>query len=147
VVADRPDPSRDPGPDSTHDPEAQTPVERAYALARAGCSDAEIVATLADETGTDPAEIGALVAHPEMARQLEAKRLAGRGAFRAYAFELAQTSKPTSATISLAMWLSRQTLGYSTAGIGRDIEDALGELDGMSRDELKAHLRKVADDL
>jgi hypothetical protein len=145
VVAAHQEPQRDPAPDP--DPETPSLVERAYALARAGCSDSEIIATLADESGTDPAELAPLVHDENFSRQLEAKRLAGRGAFRAYAFGLAQTPKPTAATIQLAMWVSRQMLGYSPKGVSDDIQDAMGELDGMTREELRDHLRKVADGL
>jgi hypothetical protein len=147
VVTGRGRPKRAPEPETTSETEQPSTVERAYALARAGCSDAEIVATLADETGMDHADLAPLLSDEAMAAQLEAKRIAGRGALRAYAFTLAQTAKPTAATIQLAMWLSRQMLGYSPKGVGEDIESAMGELDGMTREEVKVHLRKVADEL
>lgn len=137
----------DPGPPLNVVTIHRTPVDRAYELARSGCSDAEVAATLIAETDLDPDEAEQMVAAAVMSRRLAAEREAGRGQLRSYLHSVATTPNPTAATLQVSMWLSRQTLGYGTKGLGEDLERAFERLEQMGADELRDHLRKVADGL
>jgi hypothetical protein len=124
-----------------------TPVDRAYEMARSGCSDPEVIAALVVETGEPLAKIAALMSAPVVVERLEQHRLAGRGALRDYLYRVATTDHPTSATLAVTVWLSRQELAYGNRGIAEAVKGHLEELDGLSTEELKQKLRKAAGDL
>lgn len=124
-----------------------SPVDRAYRMARSGCSDAEVIAALVVETGESLARISALLTAPVVVERLEQERLAGRGVLREYLYQVATTLHPTAATLAVTVWLSRQELAYGNKGIAEAVKSHLEELDGLSTEELKQRLRKAAGDL
>jgi hypothetical protein len=126
-------------------PPPANPRDFALGLARSGCSDAEIAAALAESSTLTFEEAEAAV--EALSRDLERSRLAGRAALRDYIFRVSMPSKPTTATLGMAGWLSRQSLGFSTGGVSKEIEDASKELDGMSNADLANYFRAKADEL
>lgn len=120
------------------------PVSRAYQLARAGCSDAEVAAVLVAEAGFRPEQVTALIGEPAMAARLEQERLAGRGILRDYVYRAAVVKQPTAASLQQASWLSRQMLGYTTGGVDEEAEQAARDLDAMDNEELADYFESQA---
>lgn len=126
---------------------SKSAIDRAYDLARAGCTDPEIVAVLVDEIDGDPAKLRELLSDTVLQAQLEEKRVAGRARLKSYLFDVGTSESPTAATLQVTTWLSRQLLGHSTKGLDGEIAKLAEELDSKTPGELRDYLQKVIGEL
>lgn len=109
------------------------PEVRALDLARVQCTPAEVAAVIAHECGWTLDEAEAFVA--DRAEALLAATLRGRAQLRAYLWNLAQANDPklgkyaTNTTLTAAMLLGKQHLGYTPEGVDGKVRRKMEKLE------------------
>lgn len=117
---------------------------RARQLAVSGSSTNGIAVVLAYESGQPSEVFRRMLEAPELAAELEELRLAGREIYREYGFRASTPDAPTAASLSLYTWMSRQILGFTTAGVSGEVEDAAKKLDSMTNEQIADYFEREA---
>lgn len=120
----------------------QEHVERALSFARYGGSDDEIALALWRMSGVPLAQVREEIA--AIAEELEAERTVYRLQLQEYLGKVSISPSPTSETLKVTMWQSRQVLGYSPGGLNAKIAKERAAVDGKSNRELAQEMVEAA---